>query len=130
MHYDKKDYKQGLGMLVPFGDYTGSIQYPELRVEAHLQPGDIAVFQTANLLHGNSGVTGDRHSLAFFCYNTAFHPVLDDCPLYPEVTEYHLNEKKKRQKKAKKKSAEARVPSKDGHSLPRRSGRHANKTKH
>jgi hypothetical protein len=86
----------------------------ELPVEAHLQPGDIAVFRTSEQLHGNHGVTGDRHSLAFFCHNTSFHPPLGEIPVDPDVEAY-LAETQRWRKKPKVSTA-APAPAEHGQS--------------
>jgi hypothetical protein len=74
-HTDKSDAGWGFCVVIPFGEFTGGeLIFPGLGQSAHLIAGDIMVFPSALLEHGNGKVkTGFRHSLVLNCCANNFH---------------------------------------------------------
>jgi ectoine hydroxylase-related dioxygenase (phytanoyl-CoA dioxygenase family) len=74
-HKDKSDVAWGFCVVIPFGEFTGGeLIFPEIFQSVHLQAGDIMVFPSALLTHGNGAVTsGKRHSLVLNCCAHNFH---------------------------------------------------------
>ena len=74
-HKDLKDYRNGFCCVFPFEDYDGGeLHFPELNVTVNLRPGDLIVFQSHLLTHGNWPVTrGNRKSCVLLTHNTVMN---------------------------------------------------------
>ncbi|KAL6074266.1 hypothetical protein QOT17_004295 [Balamuthia mandrillaris] len=66
-HRNKNDYKEGLAVVIPLGDFTGGqLFFPEINVTVNTQPGDVVAFRSARLTHSVLPYVGTRHSVILF----------------------------------------------------------------
>lgn len=73
-HVDSKDWKNGFSAVAPFGTYTGGhLSFPELALEFKVEAGDIILFQSHLLEHGNTEHLGHRSSIVMTTHNTVFN---------------------------------------------------------
>lgn len=64
LHKDFRDY--GYCVLVPFGDFDGGeLVFPKYQIAVKLDPGDVAIFRSSVLEHGNLPYTVH---LCMFCF--------------------------------------------------------------
>jgi hypothetical protein len=73
-HWDDKDDPNGLCVLVALGDFEGGeLCFPQLQIVVKLKPGQVVVFPSCLLLHGNLPITkGIRFSIVFFVHKGFF----------------------------------------------------------
>lgn len=78
-HWDEHDEPNSLCCLVALGDFTGGeLYFPQLDIVVPLRPGQLVVFSSRLLLHGNFPVTrGIRHSIVYFVHSGFFHHLRD-----------------------------------------------------
>ena len=58
-HWDEHDEPNSLCCLVALGDFKGGeLIFPQLQIIVPLRPGQVVVFPSRLLLHGNLKVTG------------------------------------------------------------------------
>ncbi len=74
-HWDEHDDLNGFCCLVALGDFEGGeICFPQLKIIIPLRPGQVLLFPSRLLLHGNLVVTkGIRHSIVYFVHSNFFH---------------------------------------------------------
>jgi hypothetical protein len=74
-HWDKHDDPNSLCCLVVLGDFEGGeLCFPQLKIIIPLRPGQILLFPSRLLLHGNFVVTkGIRHSVVYFVHSSFSH---------------------------------------------------------
>jgi hypothetical protein len=59
-HRDEGDYRQGFGVMLALGDFTGGyLCFPEYDVAVDYRPGDI-ILADVHSIHGNLPIQGDR----------------------------------------------------------------------
>lgn len=75
-HLDKNDFPEAVTVLIPFGDYEGSLTLPDLSTEVVANPGDVIVFKASRMRHATDVKKGKRKSLVFFIHTTSLHPPL------------------------------------------------------
>ena len=70
-HTDNKDYRNGFCVVFPFGEYEGGeLHFPEYNLTICLRPGDVILFQSHQLQHGNLELkSGKRRSCVLVCHN-------------------------------------------------------------
>lgn len=69
LHKDFRDY--GYCVLVPFGDFDGGeLVFPKYQIAVKLDPGDVAIFRSSVLEHGNLPYTGTRRSCVLVTHKT------------------------------------------------------------
>ena len=66
-HWDEKDEENCFCILITLGDYEGDkLCFPQLNLIIPLKPGQILLFRSRLLLHGNCILTkGIRHSIVY-----------------------------------------------------------------
>lgn len=74
-HWDEHDEPNSLCCLVAFREFEGGeLCFPQLQIVVLLWPGQVVVFSSCLLLHGNFPLTkGIRHSIVYFVHDTFFH---------------------------------------------------------
>lgn len=73
-HIDSKDWKNGFSVVAPFGNYIGGyLHFPELGLQFIVQPGDVILFQSHLLQHGNTEHLGHCSSIVMTTHNTVFN---------------------------------------------------------
>ena len=83
IHKDGKDYRDGLCLVIPFGNFSGgNLMFPSYKrefvldkgnnvISISLFKGDMIIFKSHTLHHGNNEVYwGERRSLVFFTHNS------------------------------------------------------------
>ena len=66
VHTDKGDYKEGIGTITTFGDFTGGeFCLPEFRIGFDVKPNDI-LFVNVHKEHGNLPFEGSRYSMVSY----------------------------------------------------------------
>ena len=78
-HWDDNDNPNSLCCLVALGDFEGGeLCFPQLQIVVPLQPGQVVVFSSRLLLHGNFPVLkGIRYSIVYFIHSGFFHHLRD-----------------------------------------------------
>jgi len=67
-HFDGGNLKGVMTALMPMGDFKGGeLVFPRWRYAIGFRPGDLLLFNSAEILHGNLPFEGDRLSAAFYC---------------------------------------------------------------
>jgi hypothetical protein len=74
-HWDKHDDPNSFCCLVVLGDFEGGeLCFPQLKIIVPLRPGQVLLFPSRLLLHGNFTITkGIRHSIVYFVHSSFFH---------------------------------------------------------
>jgi hypothetical protein len=85
-HWDEHDDPNSLCCLVALGDFErGEVLFPQLQIVVQLKPGQILVFASRLLLHGNLSFTrGIRHSIVYFVHSGFFHHLRDFTKIYDD----------------------------------------------
>ena len=88
-HWDEHDEPNSLCCLVALGDFKGGeLIFPQLQIIVPLRPGQVVVFPSRLLLHGNLKVTrGIRHSIVYFIHSTFFRNLRDFREIYNDHKE-------------------------------------------
>lgn len=74
IHKDVNDWHNGFCCIFPFGEYDGGqLHFPSLNMKFNLRPGDVIVFQSHLLWHGNMTYNGNRHSCVLVTQNTVMN---------------------------------------------------------
>ncbi|PKC53703.1 hypothetical protein RhiirA1_478734 [Rhizophagus irregularis] len=73
-HLDKNDHENSLAFLVVLGDFEGGeICFSEIKLVVKIRPGQVLVFSSRFLKHGNLKVTkGIRHSIVYYVHQDFF----------------------------------------------------------
>lgn len=73
-HWDDNDDPNGLCVLVALGDFEGGeLCFPQLQIVVKLKPGQVVIFPSCLLLHGNLPITkGIRFSVVYFVHKHLF----------------------------------------------------------
>ena len=76
MHRDSENLSFGICIVSAFGDFDwqngGEVFLLEPRVVVQLRPGDLLMFPSASITHGNFSLTGgDQYRYSFTCYTAA-----------------------------------------------------------
>jgi hypothetical protein len=67
-HFDGGNLKGVMTALMPMGNFTGGeLVFPRWRYAIGFRPGDLLFFNSAEILHGNLPIFGERLSAAFYC---------------------------------------------------------------
>lgn len=67
-HFDPGNLKGVMTALMPMGEFSGGeLVFPRWRLSIAFKPGDILFFNSAEILHGNLPLQGERLSAAFYC---------------------------------------------------------------
>ena len=108
-HIDRDDDKYGFCWLVPLGEWEGGdLIFPQINVRIKLKPGNILLFRSNLLVHGNLPCLGVRHSLVFFTHNNlfpeTFQHVENNNYSNNRNTNTNTNTNQKRKKKVKNKN--------------------------
>lgn len=85
-HWDNHDEPNCFCCLVALGDFDGGeLIFPQLKIIIPLRPGQIVVFSSRLLLHGNLPITrGIRHSIVYFVHCTFFHHLRNFTQVYKD----------------------------------------------
>ena len=74
-HWDENDDPNSFCCLVALGDFEGGeVCFPQLKIFVSLKPGQVLLFPSRWLLHGNFPVIkGIRHSIVYYIHSMLFH---------------------------------------------------------
>lgn len=83
-HWDENDEPNSFCCLVALGDFEGGeLCFPQLKIIVPLRPGQVILFSSRLLLHGNFVVTkGIRHSVVYFVHSSFFQHQRDFSNIY------------------------------------------------
>ena len=86
-HWDDKDDPNGLCVLVALGDFEGGeLCFPQLQIVVKLKPGQVVIFPSYLLLHGNLPITkGIRFSIVYFVHKDFFLYIKNFDKLYEQA---------------------------------------------
>jgi len=85
-HWDENDDPNSFCCLVALGDFEGGeVCFPQLKIFVSLKPGQVLLFPSRWLLHGNFPVIkGIRHSIVYYIHSMLFHNHRDFTKLYSD----------------------------------------------
>jgi hypothetical protein len=91
-HWDINDEKNCFCALVALGNYEGGeLCFPQLKLYISLKPGQIIIFRSSLLLHGNFKLTkGIRHSIVYYVHSDLLKNNTDDD--YIKVDDIKVND--------------------------------------